>query len=153
MLWRCSHEWCVPNWIGEANLTLCYSLKSVRIWEKKWVAEAIQSNRHVLRAVAVIQSSHQYVICNYFEKMQTTPKPLLKYLVIPCAHLYRGAMLVLRMPLQAAKEEHWDPRRSRRPSVVLQTKYSRGRLADIRELLSELTSMEALMQAPFRELQ
>lgn len=66
------------------------------------------------------------------------------------AHLYRGALLVLAMPLQAAKEEHWDPRR---PSFVLQTKYNRGRLADIRELLSELTSMEALMQASFRELQ
>lgn len=69
------------------------------------------------------------------------------------AHLYRGALLVLTMPLQAAKEELWEPRRSRRPSLVLQTKYNRGRLADIRELLSELTSMEALMQASFRELQ
>lgn len=57
------------------------------------------------------------------------------------------------MPLEAAREKHWDPRRSRRPNVVLQTKYNRGRLADIRELLSELTSMEALMQASFRELQ
>lgn len=69
------------------------------------------------------------------------------------AHLYRGALLVLAMPLQAAREEHWDPRRACRPRVVLQTKYNRGRLADIRELLSELTSMEALMQASFRELQ
>jgi len=57
------------------------------------------------------------------------------------------------MPLQAARERHWDPRRSRRPNIVLQTKYDGGRLADIRELLSELTSMEALMQASFRELQ
>lgn len=69
------------------------------------------------------------------------------------AHLHRSALLVLAMPLQAAKEEHWDTRRSWRPSVVLQTKYNRGRLADIRELLSKLTSMEALMQASFRELQ
>lgn len=50
-----------------------------------WIVEAIQSNRHVLMAVAVIQSSHQHVIFNDFEKTQTLPKPLLKYLVIPYA--------------------------------------------------------------------
>lgn len=69
------------------------------------------------------------------------------------AHLCRALLLILPMSLQAAREKRWDPRGSQRPNVVQQTKHNRGRLADIRELLSELTSMEALMQASFGELQ
>lgn len=151
--WGCSREWYIPNWIKSAELPRYQGLLFTNLREK--VNRRGCSEQCIYLEGYSSYSSHHYAIFREFlenvKYIKAIPKNICWSPMPAC--LYRGTLLVLPMPLQAAREKQWDPSRSRRPNVVLQTKYNRGRLTDIRELLSELTSMEALRQASFRELQ